>query len=99
MSLAPYLEDFYSPFCSHRVIITIFQSIKLSNMAGLVVDEASLVLGVIISTLVVGAFFVFIRTITRTIVLPLFGWDDALIINTWVCDLECSCESCSANLS
>ena len=56
-------------------------------MADVVVDEAPLVLGVVISTLALGGIFIFARTITRIIIKPQFGWDDALIIVTWVCCL------------
>lgn len=50
-----------------------------------VVDKGPLVLGVVISTLALGGIFIFARVITRTVIRPQFGLDDALIVFTWVC--------------
>jgi hypothetical protein len=54
-----------------------------------VVDQAPLVLGVIIATLAVGGIFVFARILTRSVIKPQFGWDDSLILITWVCCSDC----------
>ncbi|KAK2760702.1 hypothetical protein FQN54_001937 [Arachnomyces sp. PD_36] len=47
-------------------------------------DKGPLVLAVTIATLSVGGFFVLARVLTRTLIRPQFGWDDALIVITWV---------------
>jgi hypothetical protein len=52
---------------------------------GPVENQAPLVLGVIISMLALGGIFIFARVITRTLIKPQFGWDDGLIVVTWVC--------------
>lgn len=48
------------------------------------VDKGSMVLRVVGSTLAVGGVFVWARVFTRTVIRPFFGWDDALIVLTWV---------------
>lgn len=54
-------------------------------MANVVDDKGPLCLGVIIATLAVGGILVLTRVFTRTIIRPHFGWDDGLIVITWVC--------------
>ena len=54
-------------------------------MAGTAEDQGPLVLGVVISMLTIGGIFIFARVISRAIIKPSFGFDDALIIITWVC--------------
>lgn len=48
-------------------------------------DKGPLCLAVIIATLAVGGILVFTRVLTRTVIRPHFGWDDGLIVITWVC--------------
>lgn len=52
---------------------------------GPVEDQAPLVLGVVISMLALGGIFIVARVISRTLIKPQFGWDDGLIVVTWVC--------------
>lgn len=47
-------------------------------------DKTTLVLGIAITTLSLSAIFVTARTLTRSVIKPQFGWDDTLIIVTWV---------------
>jgi hypothetical protein len=48
-------------------------------------DDAPVVLGVAISMLTLGGLFIFARVLTRTVIKPQFGLDDAFIVVTWVC--------------
>lgn len=47
-------------------------------------DKGPLCLAVIIATLAVSSVFIFARVLTRTLIRPQFGWDDGLIVVTWV---------------
>ena len=48
-------------------------------------DMAPTILGVIISVLALGGLFIALRVYTRTVLKRgAFGWDDTLIIITWV---------------
>ena len=49
-------------------------------------DKGPLIVGITVLTLVLSCIFVFARVITRTLIRPQFGWDDALIVVTLVCD-------------
>lgn len=60
----------------------IFRLITFLIMAG--EDQGPLVLSIVITTLALGGIFIFARTITRSIIRTQFGWDDGLIIFTWV---------------
>ena len=53
-------------------------------------DMAPTILGVIISVLALGGLFIALRVYTRTFLKRgAFGWDDTLIIITWVSIAQC----------
>lgn len=47
-------------------------------------DQSPLILGVMLTMLILGGLFITARVISRTVIKPGFGWDDSLIIITWV---------------
>jgi hypothetical protein len=68
-------------------------------MNGDLLDKGPMVVKVMGSTLAVGGVFFWARVFTRTVIRPIFGLDDALIVLTWVRSSFLHTTSYCANLN